>query len=185
MTGGQTAAALVTGANKGIGLEIVRQLSEKFSGTVYLTARDEHRGQEAAKYLQHDGRKNVQFLRMDVTDKKSIETARDFIKKSHGGLDVLINNAGIFVKTEGSMQDMMQRPPTPEALADTIATNFTGLLDVCKVMFPILRPHARVVNVSSSLGTLARMKSPELTHKLTAETLTVDELEKILADYVK
>ncbi|GAU88599.1 hypothetical protein RvY_01269 [Ramazzottius varieornatus] len=181
-----TAAALVTGANKGIGFEIVRQLSEQYPGTVYLTARDEKRGQEATKTLQNEGRKNVQFLRMDVGDKESIEAARDLIKKTHGGLDILINNAGILVTAGGSSYQQTQHASaTQDAISETIATNFIGLLDVCRVMFPILRPGARVVNVSSSLGTLRRLKNPELIHRLTSDSLTVEELEKIMADYVK
>ena len=60
-----------------------------------FTARNAELGLEAEKKLQGEGLQNVKFLQMDVTDKKSIEKARDFIKEKHGGLDILINNAGI------------------------------------------------------------------------------------------
>ncbi|OQV13754.1 putative Carbonyl reductase [NADPH] 3 [Hypsibius exemplaris] len=178
-------AALVTGANKGIGLEIVRQLSPKFQGTVYLTARDVGRGQEAEKKLQGDGLKNVKFLQMDVNDKKSIEKARDFIKEKHGGLDVLINNAGIlkFVPATGPGLPAIDR--SFEAVKDTIATNVTGVLDVCNAFFPILRDHARIVNVSSELGSLAYLKNEEVKKLLTKGDLTVKEVEQAAADYIK
>ncbi|GAU97401.1 hypothetical protein RvY_08708 [Ramazzottius varieornatus] len=179
-------AALVTGANKGIGYETVRQLSKEFKGTIYLTARDEARGKEAVKKLHEEGTKNVEFLQMDVTDGYTINAARNFIKEKHGGLDVLVNNAGIAAQDETvSPAERMQKLPSLQVVQRTIATNFNGLLDVCKAFFPILRPHARVVNVSSELGTLKRLENPEIKGRLVADDLTVAEVEKIMAEYAK
>ncbi|OQV13755.1 Carbonyl reductase [NADPH] 1 [Hypsibius exemplaris] len=182
---GNTRAALVTGANKGIGLEIVRQLSPQFHGTVYLTARDVGRGQAAEKSLQDEGLHNVKFLQMDVTDKKSIEKARDFIKEKHGGLDVLVNNAAIFKLNPSTGQSELTMDRSIEAVKETIATNVTGVLDVCAAFFPILRDHSRVVNVASGLGSLKNLQNEEVKKLLTGKDLTVAEVEKAAADYVK
>lgn len=86
--------ALVTGANKGIGFAITRDLCRKFSGDVVLTARDEARGHAAVQQLQAEGL-SPRFHQLDIDDPQSIRTLRDFLLKEYGGLDVLVNNAGI------------------------------------------------------------------------------------------
>ena len=86
--------ALVTGANKGIGLAIVRDLCRQFSGDVVLTARDEARGRAAVQRLQAEGL-SPRFHLLDVDDLQSIRALRDFLREEYGGLDVLVNNAGI------------------------------------------------------------------------------------------
>ena len=86
--------ALVTGANKGIGFATVRNLCRQFFGDVVLTARDEARGRAAVQQLQGEGL-SPRFHLLDVDDLQSIRALRDFLRKEYGGLDVLINNAGI------------------------------------------------------------------------------------------
>ena len=86
--------ALVTGANKGIGFAITRDLCQKFSGEVVLTARNLVRGQAAVQQLQAEGL-NPRFHQLDIDDLHSIRAIRDFLLKEYGGLDVLVNNAGI------------------------------------------------------------------------------------------
>uniref|UniRef100_A0A8C9K6W3 Carbonyl reductase (NADPH) n=1 Tax=Panthera tigris altaica TaxID=74533 RepID=A0A8C9K6W3_PANTA len=86
--------ALVTGANKGIGLAIVRDLCRQFSGDVVLTARDEARGRAAVQQLQAEGL-SPRFHLLDIDDLQSIRALRDFLREEYGGLDVLVNNAGI------------------------------------------------------------------------------------------
>ncbi|EGW00852.1 Carbonyl reductase [NADPH] 1 [Cricetulus griseus] len=92
--------ALVTGANKGIGFAITRELCRKFSGDVVLTARDgdEERGKAAVQQLQAEGL-SPRFHQLDIDDLQSIRALRDFLLKEYGGLDVLINNAGIAFKS--------------------------------------------------------------------------------------
>lgn len=92
-----TRVAVVTGSNKGIGLAIVRALCSQFSGDVYLTARDPERGKAAVTQLSEEGLKPL-FHQLDIADLKSIQTLRDFLKEKYGGLDVLVNNAGIAFK---------------------------------------------------------------------------------------
>ncbi|PKR90019.1 short-chain dehydrogenase [Pleomorphomonas diazotrophica] len=141
--------ALVTGANKGIGLEIVRQLAEA-GVQVLLGARDVGRGQAAADGLASKGLK-VEAIQIDVTDGKSIATAAAAVRGRQGRLDILVNNAGIVDAEDG--------PPTmasPEAARRIMETNFIGTLSVTQAMLPLLRqsPAGRIVNLSSSLGSL-------------------------------
>ncbi|XP_028640171.1 carbonyl reductase [NADPH] 3-like, partial [Grammomys surdaster] len=89
--------ALVTGGNKGIGFQITRDLCRKFSGDVVLTARDEGRGRTAVQQLQAEGL-SPRFHQLDIDDPQSIRALRDFLIKEYGGLDVLVNNAGIAFK---------------------------------------------------------------------------------------
>ncbi|XP_037687712.1 carbonyl reductase [NADPH] 1-like [Choloepus didactylus] len=90
--------ALVTGANKGIGFAITRELCRQFSGDVVLTARDAARGRAAVQQLQAEGL-SPRFHQLDIDDQQSIRALRDFLRKEYGGLDVLVNNAGIAFKS--------------------------------------------------------------------------------------
>jgi carbonyl reductase 1 len=124
------------------------------------------------------GSKSIRFHQLDICDKSSIQRLRDSLMKNHGGLDVLVNNAGIAFK---------QASPAPfsEQVAVTNRTNFTGTLDVCRILFPILKPHARVVNVSSQAGLLSIIPSAELRSKLQSDDLKMPELVDIIEDFIK
>lgn len=94
-----TKVAVVTGANKGIGLAIVKGLCKAgYSGDVLLTARNEALGKEALELLKAEGFKNVAFHRLDICDQSSCLALRKFLEEKYGGLDVLVNNAGIAYK---------------------------------------------------------------------------------------
>ncbi len=93
--------AVVTGSNKGIGFAIVRGLAKKFEGDVFLTSRSEERGTEAVKELKKEGL-DVKFHQLDIDDRDSILKLRDFLKENYGGLDILINNAGIAFKNDAT-----------------------------------------------------------------------------------
>lgn len=92
-----TKVAVVTGSNKGIGLAVVKALCQQFAGEVYLTARDSGRGHAAMKELTNEGLHPL-FHQLDITDPSSIATATKFFKEHYGGIDVLVNNAGIAYK---------------------------------------------------------------------------------------
>jgi NAD(P)-dependent dehydrogenase (short-subunit alcohol dehydrogenase family) len=148
--------ALVTGANKGIGYEIARRIGET-GATVLVGARDEERGTAAAEKLVADGVAAVP-LQLDVTDPLSITAAAARVEREHGRLDILVNNAGILVERG-------QAPShTPvELLERTYATNVYGVVAVTNAMLPLLRaaPAARIVNLSSGLGSMALTADPE------------------------
>lgn len=142
--------ALITGANKGIGREIARQLAEA-GVTVIIGARDPERGQAVADDLAARGLK-AEAIRIDLTDGDSISAAAETIRDRHGRLDILVNNAGIVDAQDG--------PPSsgsPEAARRIMETNFIGTLAVTQAMLPLLRLSVagRIVNLSSSLGSLA------------------------------
>ncbi|MBV9105016.1 MAG: SDR family NAD(P)-dependent oxidoreductase [Verrucomicrobia bacterium] len=136
--------ALVTGANKGIGYEIVGQLLAK-GLRVILTARNEVAGKKAASSFQGD----VQFLPMDVSDDTSIEKAAQAYGERADALDVLINNAGIYPDEN---VDILTIPR--EQLVKTFQTNTFGPLSVTRAFLPFLKKSggARVINISSGYG---------------------------------
>jgi NAD(P)-dependent dehydrogenase (short-subunit alcohol dehydrogenase family) len=147
--------ALITGANKGIGLEIARQLSEQ--GTfVLIGARDEARGKEAAASLTARGRA-VAPLSVDVTDPASIARAARDIEEQHGRLDILVNNAGITGSFRGAPSEV-----TLDQLRQVYDTNVFGVVAVTNQMLPLLRRSAagRIVNMSSGLGSLTLNSDP-------------------------
>ncbi|XP_022080043.1 carbonyl reductase [NADPH] 3-like [Acanthaster planci] len=137
--------ALVTGANKGIGFAIVRALCKQLdNGIVYLTARNEERGREAVARLNQEGLQ-PKYHQLDVTDRVSVKKLRDFLKETHGGLDVLVNNAGIPFKRSS--------PDSFGTQASVVmATNFTALLEVSRALIPLVRSHGRIVNMASTVG---------------------------------
>ena len=148
--------ALVTGANKGIGLEIARQLAQ--AGVhVVIGARDPARANAAVASLSSQGLE-AQSVTIDLNDHASIAAAAETIRSEHGRLDILVNNAGIFAAGDG--------PPSTaslEAARHMMDTNFVGTLAVTQAMLPLLRRSigARIVNLSSSLGSLRMNGDPE------------------------
>lgn len=147
--------ALVTGANKGIGLEIARQLA-KSGVTVFLGARDLTRGQQAVAALLSGGL-DVEAIEIDLNDETTIEKAAQMIGERHGRLDILVNNAGIVDAEDG--------PPsvaTIGAARRLMETNFIGTLAVTQAMLPLLRRSiaGRIVNLATTLGSLSINSDP-------------------------
>ena len=149
--------ALITGANKGIGYEIARQLGKDHGMTVLVGARDEGRGREAAERLAALGI-DARPVRLDVTDAGTIDAAARWIGETFGGkLDVLVNNAGIASERCAPSEGELAK------LRATYETNVFGPFAVLKAMLPLLRKSeaGRVVNVSSGLGSLALNSDPQ------------------------
>lgn len=140
---------LITGANKGIGLEVARQLAGK-GMHVMLGSRDTGRGQKAVDTLHAEGLHEVELLTLDVSSQESIDKAAADVTQRFGVLDVLINNAAIIVDQAAPTQ------ATQEALRQTFDTNFFGAIAVAQAFVPLLRKaaNARIVNVSSGLGSI-------------------------------
>ncbi|XP_078595210.1 carbonyl reductase [NADPH] 1-like [Branchiostoma floridae x Branchiostoma japonicum] len=167
--------AVVTGANKGIGLAIVKGLCKQFDGTVYLTARDESKGQEAVKELNEQGCQ-PRFHQLDVLSLDSIHRFKQHLEKEHQGLDVLVNNAGV-------MYGRSNPTPLVEQVEVTMGINFFGLLNLTKALTPLLKPHARIVNVSSGLGDLSYV-TPERRQTFQSKQLTEEELVQMMEQFV-
>ncbi|XP_012517277.1 PREDICTED: carbonyl reductase [NADPH] 1-like [Propithecus coquereli] len=169
--------AVVTGANKGIGFAIVRDLCRQFLGNVVLTARDAARGQAAVQQLQAEGL-SPRFHQLDINDLQSIRALRDFLRREYGGLDVLVNNAGIF--------HVGDTTPFHIQAEVTMKTNFFGTRDVCTELLPLIKPQGRVVNVSS-MESLKALKncSPELQQKFRSETITEEDLVGLMNEFVE
>ncbi len=146
--------ALVTGANKGIGYEIAAGLG-RLGWKVGVGARDDVRREEAVEKLRAGGA-DVFGVPLDVTDDASAAAAAALLEEQ-GGLDVLVNNAGI---TGG----MPQAPTlvTPETMRAVVETNVIGVIRVTNAVLPLLRRSTspRIVNVSSTVGSLARQTEP-------------------------
>jgi NAD(P)-dependent dehydrogenase (short-subunit alcohol dehydrogenase family) len=148
--------ALVTGATRGIGLETVKQLAGQ-GVHVLLAGRDRTRAVEASLKLQSEGLP-VEAIALDVTRPDSIAEAAKEVAQRHGRLDILVNNAGVF-------RDDLQRKPSEQSLDTwraTFDTNVFGVVATTQAFLPLLRkaPAARIVNVSSLLGSLAANADP-------------------------
>ncbi len=144
--------ALVTGANRGIGHEVCRQLAG-MGLRVILTARDQEQGQAAARWMQRDGL-DVAFCPLDVAEPAAVEAAYEFVEEHYGRLDVLVNNAAIYPDEEYSIFDV------PLATVDqTMQINLYGPLLLCRAFAPGMRRrnYGRIVNVSSEIGQLSTM----------------------------
>lgn len=143
--------ALVTGSNKGIGLETSRQLAQAGFHAI-IAGRSFEAAQAAADMLTAEGL-SAEALALDVTDSTSIAAAAQAVEQRHARLDVLVNNAGI-------ARDAADKAPSQQALAvwrDTFDTNLFGLVEVTNAFLPLLKKSdaGRIVNVSSLLGSIA------------------------------
>jgi NAD(P)-dependent dehydrogenase (short-subunit alcohol dehydrogenase family) len=150
-----TKLALVTGANKGIGLEVAKSLA-KGGITVLLGARNKSLGEAAAAKLREDNL-DVRFVHLDLDDNETFASTAALIERDHGHLDILVNNAGIVDPADG--------PPSTANIAAVervFHTNFFQTVALTQVLLPLLRkaPSARIVNVSSGLGSLTLHSDP-------------------------
>ncbi|XP_022872363.1 (+)-neomenthol dehydrogenase-like isoform X3 [Olea europaea var. sylvestris] len=206
--------AVVTGANKGIGFELCRQLACK-GVIVVLTARDEKRGNEALEKLKGFAlSENVVFHQLDVMDPTSIASLANFIKNIYGKLDILVNNAGMIgVSIEGDVlvikdiieADVVSIPDdtkpqeahiaangklvqTYEWAEQCLQTNYYGTKRMIEAFIPLLRlsDTPRIVNVSSLMGIL-KFQSNEWAKQVlsNAEELTEDKVDNVLNKFLQ
>jgi NAD(P)-dependent dehydrogenase (short-subunit alcohol dehydrogenase family) len=147
--------ALVTGANKGIGFEVARQIG-RTGATVLVGARDKSAGEKGVEVLAGEGL-TARFIAIDVTDRNSIAAAAATITADFGRLDILVNNAGILDPADG-----LPSTASLDAVEHVLRTNFLGAVAVTQAMLPLLREAqaARIVNVSSGLGSLTQNGDP-------------------------
>ncbi|XP_052174802.1 uncharacterized protein LOC127789829 [Diospyros lotus] len=167
--------AVVTGANRGIGFEIAHQLA-LHGLTVILTSRDSAVGEEAAKVLQEGGL-SVFFHQLDIVDPSSIKAFAEWLQQNYGGIDVLVNNAGVYIN-HGSDNSL-------ELAEQVIGTNYFGTKNIIKALIPLMRPSthgARIVNISSRLGRLNGKRNKISNLTLRSQLEDVDSLSEELVD---
>jgi len=149
-------SALVTGANKSIGFEVVKQLAQK-GIYVYLGSRNLQNGVEAVDQLKAEGLNNVEAIQLDITDDESVKNARSEIGKKTKVLDILINNAGIY---GGYPQTALDA--TIDQFKATYDANVYGVVRVTQAFIDLLKKSSepRIVNVSSSQGSITLHSDP-------------------------
>lgn len=149
--------ALVTGANKGIGLETVRQLG-KLGITVLVGARDIEKGEKAVAELKKDG-VDARAVKLDVDNTADYEAVKKLIETDYGVLDILINNAGVLYD---SWKGNETTKTSQEVLRKTFNTNFFAVVGLTQTLLPLLKKSlgGRIVNLSSILGSLTLHATP-------------------------
>ncbi|XP_045800310.1 (+)-neomenthol dehydrogenase-like isoform X2 [Trifolium pratense] len=194
--------AVVTGANKGIGFAICKQLASK-GITVVLTARDQNRGLEAVQKLKQLSLTGlVVFHQLDVTDHASIRSFVDFIHNQFGKLDILVNNAGIpgahvdskamadanVVEKGGQIDWSKVLTETYEQAEAGIKTNYYGAKELIKALIPHLQlsNSPKIVNVSASMGKLEKIPNGCPKEILSdVENLTEEKIDEVLNKFLK
>jgi NAD(P)-dependent dehydrogenase (short-subunit alcohol dehydrogenase family) len=178
--------ALVTGANRGLGLEIARQLAQQ-GITVVVAARDEEKAKATADKLKGEGL-DAYPVKLDVTSAQDIANLPKFFQENFGQLDILVNNAGVTYDFDGDI--------TADTLRRTYETNVIGPFAITKALLPLLKvsPAGRIVNQSSMLGSLALMSKGQggefakpgyTTSKAALNMLTVITAQKLKGSNVK
>lgn len=156
----ETRIALVTGANKGLGLETSRQLAQQ-GIKVLMGSRSITRGRKAAQSLLEEGF-DVEFIHLDVTKSDHIKQVAKHIKEIYARLDILVNNAGMVHPEESSTANSAETV-SPKALRATFDVNFFGLVELTQSLLPLIKKSnsGRIVNVSSILGSLTLQSREE------------------------
>ncbi|KAG5234346.1 short-chain dehydrogenase/reductase family protein [Salix suchowensis] len=175
--------AVVTGGNRGIGFEIARQLADH-GLTVILTSRESNAGLEASNALKELGL-SVDYHQLDVLDSLSIKKLAEWIEQTYGGIDVLVNNAGVNYN--------LGADNSVEHAQNVVATNYYGTKNVSQALIPLMRPSAvgaRIVNVSSRLGRLNgrrnRLEDKDLREKLAnLETLSEELIDRMVSTFLQ
>ncbi|KAI3727592.1 hypothetical protein L6452_16209 [Arctium lappa] len=195
--------AVVTGGNKGVGLEICRQLADEV--LVVLTARDEKRGVDAVAELHSSGLPDVIFHQLDVTDPASIASLANFIDVKFGKLDILVNNAGVSstivdkellwsldlpneVIDEKAKKSKVVVTQTFEGARKCLETNYYGAKHVTQALLTLLLKSSspRIVNISSKLGQLENVQDESARKTLCDfDSLTEELVDKVVSEYLK
>ncbi|KAL4570804.1 hypothetical protein LXL04_026467 [Taraxacum kok-saghyz] len=195
--------AVITGGNKGVGLEICRQIANEI--LVVLTARDEQRGVDAVAKLHSSGLQDVVFHQLDVTDPASITSFANFIDDRFGKLDILVNNAGIAstivdeesfwsidlpseVLDKKAKQSKKVLTQTFEGAKKCLETNYYGAKHVTQALIPLLLKSTspKIVNVSSKLGQLENVQD-ENARKILSDIdgLTEEVVDEVVSEYLE
>ena len=164
---------VITGGNRGIGLGLFKSFS--LHHNVIITVRDEAKGIDALSKLNSQDNKS-EYVIMDLEDSNSIENAKEIIEKEFGFVDILINNAGIFIKD----YEVPAIETDLESILKTFNINTLGALRVCRAMVPLMKESGRIINISSGMGQLDHMESGSTAYRLSKTSLNA--LSKILSN---
>ncbi len=159
----QQKICLITGANRGIGYEVCRQL-RGLGHTVILTSRNIEKGKKAAEQL------NADYCFLDVADEASIKKAAAYVKKKYGKLQVLVNNAGILLDGWTSRERSAFSVTLP-TIEKTLRTNTLGPFLMCQHFIPLMPPGGRIINVSSGWGQLSEMEGNYAAYRIAKTAL--------------
>uniref|UniRef100_A0AC35U4Z6 Carbonyl reductase (NADPH) n=1 Tax=Rhabditophanes sp. KR3021 TaxID=114890 RepID=A0AC35U4Z6_9BILA len=176
---------IVTGANKGIGYAIVRNLLKRVeSSKIYLTARDESRGNKAVESIlaefggKLDKNNEVLFHQLDITEESSVSKFAKYLDDKKEKIDVLINNAGFAFDNDAK--------ETPIQQADyTIGINYYGTKRVSNALIPFIKEGGRIVNVCSMMGKMGSVYSSEKIALFNNSCYTIETIDKFVEDYKK
>jgi NAD(P)-dependent dehydrogenase (short-subunit alcohol dehydrogenase family) len=175
MEAGMAKVAVVTGANQGLGLALVRGLCRRLgaAGIVYLTARDRGRGERAVAGLEAEGL-SPRLEMLDVRDDASVTALAKALGERHGGVDIVLSNAAARI---------FPQVPAEQQVRTFVDTNNHGTLRMIKGFRPLLNDGARFIVVASSFGTLASL-DPRLHHLFDVGCMSLTDLAKVMDDYV-
>ncbi|MGH8373496.1 MAG: SDR family oxidoreductase [Gammaproteobacteria bacterium] len=163
--------AVVTGANRGLGLETARQLAH--AGVhVILTARDKHAGAEALHELEQE-KLSVELRKLDVNSSEDAQALARYILDQHGHLDTLVNNAGIFPESSNNKGAKSADPlkVSPATLMEIFNTNTLGAVRMIQALAPLMPDGARIVNVSTGMAALHDMGGSYLGYRVSKTAL--------------
>lgn len=148
---------LITGANRSIGLETAKQLSQK-GLFVYLGSRDLAKGKAIVQELSAQGFQNIKAIEIDVTNQESISAAKNIVEKEQGKLDILINNAGIL-----GVNPQTASETSVDNIKEVFETNFFGVINVTQAFLDLLKKSdsPRISNITSGLGSLTLHSDPD------------------------
>lgn len=168
--------ALVTGSNQGLGFAVVEGLCEKLGqgASVYLTARDRARGEEAIGRLKERSLSPM-FHSLDVTDDASVASFAETIRERHGGVDIVISNAAARISRDH---------PLGEQVVPFVNTNNHGTFRMIRAFVPLLRDNARFIVVASAFGSLRNL-SPDLHGEFDVATRSLEEIERLMDNYAR
>ncbi|XP_008669098.2 salutaridine reductase [Zea mays] len=176
--------AVVTGGNKGIGLEVCRQLASR-GVAVILTARDEKKGTEAVATLRGSGLPDVQFHRLDVSNPTGTARLAEFIKEKFGRLDILLVGKNAMERLQWLVQHSTE---SYEEARECLKINYFGTKYVTEALLPILisSSDGRLINVSSNYGLLQHFSGEDLKQELNdIDNLTVERLDEMPELFLK
>lgn len=167
---------VVTGSNKGIGFAIVKGLLQKNYGIVYLTSRDVGRGKVAVAELNKLGL-NPEFHQLDVANRESIHEFADHIRNTHGGIDILVNNAAVL--NDAKLYN------TYEESKEIVNVNFYSILAIEELLYPLVRNNGRILNISSDCGHISNLRNENWINRFTKKDFNRNDILEFVNWYLE